>query len=56
MPPPPTHPCAVDLPEYGTKEELRDKLLLAIREGSEGGAGAGVARCWILQLPRRVGA
>ena len=32
------HTCfnQLDLPEYGTKEELRDRLLFAIREGSEG--------------------
>lgn len=35
-------PCAhtcfnqLDLPEYQTEEELRHKLLLAIKEGSEG--------------------
>ena len=32
------HTCfnQLDLPEYGTKEELRDRLLFAISEGSEG--------------------
>ncbi|RYH23916.1 hypothetical protein EON65_17400 [archaeon] len=26
----------MDLPVYSSEEELRDKLLMAIREGSEG--------------------
>ena len=26
----------LDLPEYGSKDELRDKLLMAVKEGSEG--------------------
>jgi E3 ubiquitin-protein ligase HUWE1 len=26
----------LDLPDYSSVEELRDKLLMAVREGSEG--------------------
>ena len=35
---PKAHTCfnQLDLPEYNTKEELKDWLLFAIREGSEG--------------------
>jgi len=35
---PSAHTCfnQLDLPEYSSQEELRDKLLMAIREGSEG--------------------
>jgi hypothetical protein len=35
---PSAHTCfnQLDLPDYATEEELREKLLIAIREGSEG--------------------
>ena len=35
---PTAHTCfnQLDLPEYSSYEELRDKLLMAINEGSEG--------------------
>jgi E3 ubiquitin-protein ligase HUWE1 len=35
---PTAHTCfnQLDLPEYGSEEETREKLLIAIREGSEG--------------------
>jgi E3 ubiquitin-protein ligase HUWE1 len=35
---PSAHTCfnQLDLPDYGSHEELRDKLLMAIKEGSEG--------------------
>jgi E3 ubiquitin-protein ligase HUWE1 len=39
---PTAHTCfnQLDLPEYATEDELRNKLLIAIREGSEGFAFA----------------
>jgi E3 ubiquitin-protein ligase HUWE1 len=35
---PSAHTCfnQLDLPEYTSEDELREKLLIAIREGSEG--------------------
>ena len=35
---PSAHTCfnQLDLPDYATEDELREKLLIAIREGSEG--------------------